>query len=52
MATKLKDLKITKVDFVDKGANPKANIMSCVIGCFRVTATIPAKIRTRYWHGP
>ena len=27
MATKLKDLKITKVDFVDKGANPKANIM-------------------------
>lgn len=26
--------------------------MSCVIGCFRVTATIPAKIRTRYWHGP
>ena len=23
-----------------------------VIGCFRVTATIPAKIRTRYWHGP
>ena len=27
VATKLKDLKITKVDFVDKGANPKANIM-------------------------
>lgn len=27
MATKLKDLKITKVDFVDAGANPKANIM-------------------------
>lgn len=27
MATKLKDLKITKVDFVDAGANPKANVM-------------------------
>ena len=27
MATKLKDLKITKVDFVDKGADQKANIM-------------------------
>ena len=27
MATKLKDLKITKVDFVEAGANPEANIM-------------------------
>lgn len=27
MATKLKDLKITKVDFVDAGANPKANVL-------------------------
>lgn len=27
MARKLKDLKITKVDFVDAGANPKANIL-------------------------
>lgn len=27
MATKLKDLKITKVDFVDTGANPKANVL-------------------------
>ena len=27
MATKLKDLKVTKVDFVDAGANPGANIM-------------------------
>lgn len=27
MATKLKDLKITKVDFVDAGANPEANIL-------------------------
>lgn len=27
MATKLKDLKITKVDFVDNGANPKANVL-------------------------
>lgn len=27
MATKLKDLKVTKVDFVDDGANPGANIM-------------------------
>lgn len=27
MATKLKDLKITKVDFVDAGANPKANVV-------------------------
>lgn len=27
MATKLKDLKITKVDFVDAGANPEANVM-------------------------
>lgn len=27
MATKLKDLKVTKVDFVDAGANPKAHIM-------------------------
>lgn len=27
MPTKLKDLKITKVDFVDQGANPDANIM-------------------------
>lgn len=26
MATKLKDLKVTKVDFVDVGANPKAHI--------------------------
>lgn len=27
MATKLKDLKITKVDFVDAGANPEANVL-------------------------
>ena len=27
MATKLKHLKITKVDFVDEGANPDAHIM-------------------------
>ena len=27
MASKLKDLKITKVDFVEAGANPEANIM-------------------------
>ncbi|CAK7061432.1 MAG: hypothetical protein BACD_02888 [Bacteroides rodentium] len=27
MATKLKNLKITKIDFVDAGANPKANVM-------------------------
>lgn len=27
MATKLKDLKITKVDFVDAGANPNANVL-------------------------
>ncbi len=27
MASKLKDLKITKVDFVDAGANPEANIL-------------------------
>lgn len=27
MANKLKDLKVTKVDFVDAGANPEANIM-------------------------
>lgn len=27
MATKLKDLKVTKVDFVDAGANPNANVM-------------------------
>lgn len=27
LATKLKDLKVTKVDFVDAGANPKAHIM-------------------------
>lgn len=27
MATKLKGLKITKVDFVDAGANPKANVL-------------------------
>lgn len=27
MATKLKDLKVTKVDFVDAGANPKASVM-------------------------
>ena len=26
MATKLKNLKITKVDFVDDGANPEAHI--------------------------
>ena len=26
MATKLKNLRVTKVDFVDEGANPKANI--------------------------
>lgn len=27
MASKLKDLQVTKVDFVDAGANPEANIM-------------------------
>ena len=27
MASKLKDLKVTKVDFVDAGANPEANIV-------------------------
>ena len=27
MASKLKDLKITKVDFVEAGANPEANIL-------------------------
>mgnify|MGYP000975934913 FL=1 len=27
MPTKLKDLKITNVDFVDAGANPDANIL-------------------------
>lgn len=27
MATRLKDLKVTKVDFVDAGANPNANVM-------------------------
>jgi len=27
MATKLKNLKVTKVDFVDQGANPDAHIM-------------------------
>ena len=27
MASKLKNLKITKVDFVDAGANPEANVM-------------------------
>lgn len=27
MPAKLKDLKVTKVDFVDAGANPGANIL-------------------------
>lgn len=30
VATKLKDLKITKVDFVDKGANPKWRTSCCI----------------------
>lgn len=45
MSTKLKDLKITKVDFVDAGANPGANILLFKHreGAPAVTTPLPAE---------